>query len=208
MINEIQKDNASLYLVWRNFNKIINFYKSTKLKFPDISKDIINNINDKWNKHINLHLIEATRLFNLEINFKYDKGTINFIKDWGTSYLIQYNIVENKDIDFTKNNLDLQFNEFISRDNDFSFINSKSDELEDFCKLQNKKYNKKIIWGKYLHSHYELSKIAIAILSICPSEASVERSFSIQSNAHSLDRNRLSELMIDAEMNIIMNYEN
>ena len=72
-------------------------------------------------------------------------------------------------------------------------------------KNQNKQYNIKLLWNLYIPSHYELSTIAIAILSICPSEASVERSFSIQSNVHSLERNRLSKDLIDAEMNIKIN---
>ena len=51
-------------------------------------------------------------------------------------------------------------------------------------------------------SHYELSTISIAMLSICPSEACVERSFSIQSNVHSSERNKLSEDLVEAEMNL------
>ena len=55
---------------------------------------------------------------------------------------------------------------------------------------------------------YELSKIAIAILSICPTEASVERSFSILSNIHTLERNNLHEDLIDAELSIKINLKN
>ena len=43
-------------------------------------------------------------------------------------------------------------------------------------KEKNKSFNPILVWSGYQTTHYELSKIAIAILSICPSEASVERS--------------------------------
>jgi hypothetical protein len=99
----------------------------------------------------------------------------------------------------------LQLNEFISRYNEFSNINSENENLETMYKNQNKQYNIKLLWNMYMSSHYELSIIAIAFLSICPSEACVERSFSIQSNVHSLERNRLSKELIDAEMNIKIN---
>ena len=57
----------------------------------------------------------------------------------------------------------------------------------------------------YLSSYYELVNVITAILSFCPSEACVERSFSIQSNVHSQERTRLAEELIEAEMNIKIN---
>ena len=66
-------------------------------------------------------------------------------------------------------------------------------------------YISKLVWGKYVTEYYELAKVAIALLSICPSEACVERSFSVLSDVHTLDRNRLSNDIIDAEMSIKIN---
>jgi hypothetical protein len=58
----------------------------------------------------------------------------------------------------------------------------------------------------YVPQYYELTHIILALLSICPSEASVERSFSLQSDVHSLERNKLTNEIINAEMIIKMNY--
>jgi len=47
--------------------------------------------------------------------------------------------------------------------------------------------------------------MTIAILSIYPTESCVERSFSAQTDILTLDRNRLTNDVIDAEMNIKWN---
>ncbi len=87
---------------------------------------------------------------------------------------------------------------------------SKLEELiaetnSDEENVDNLTYVFKLVWGKLMTHCYELSKVAIAILSICPSEACVERSFSILSNIHTLERNNLREDLIDAELSIKIN---
>jgi hypothetical protein len=206
-INQIQKDNASLYSVWKNFQEIINYYNSNQIPkiFNEIVNDTINVFKNKWNDHINNNLIEAIRLLNLEDKFKFEKQTIEFIINWGSTYLTTYKTIKNENIQEIKNILSLQMGEFISRQNDFSSINIKNTEYINMCKIQNRQHNIKFVWTYYLPIYYELSKVAIALLSICPSEASVERSFSMQSDTHSPDRNRLSNEVIEAEMNIKIN---
>ena len=165
----------------------------------------------KWNDHINKELIDIIRLLNLEKDFKYSKESINFLVVWGRNYLTTYGLIGNLDKNDVDNNtiientIRLQLNEFISRQNEFKTINRDHENLRNTYEKQNKKYNIKMLWTLYIPTHYEISTIAIAILSICPSEASVERSFSIQSDIHTIERNRLSEELIDAEMNIKVN---
>ncbi len=48
-------------------------------------------------------------------------------------------------------------------------------------------------WLHYIGDNLELVKFAVAVLSICPSEASVERTFSAHSRVHRDSRNRLAE---------------
>lgn len=59
--------------------------------------------------------------------------------------------------------------------------------------------NIRLTSGKYL------AIAAIALLSLTASEASVERTFSAQSNTHSSRRNRLSDAAVEAEMQIKFN---
>jgi len=56
-----------------------------------------------------------------------------------------------------------------------------------------------------LHSELELSKVAVALLSLSASEAAVERSFSAQGNVHTKLRNRMEETSVQDEMFIKFN---
>lgn len=207
MIEQIQKDNASLYSVYTNFRKILDFYNSDTIPnvFKDYIVEIIQIFKNKWDDHMNSDLIEAIKLFNLEQNFRFNKSTISFIITWGVNYLITYDIIkDNNEIETLKDKLSYQLDEFIARQNEFVFINSNYNEI--IKKMNGQKYyDIKILWHQYLPSHYELSKVVIAILSVTPSESSVERSFSIQSDVHSKERNKLSKEVIEAEMNIKIN---
>jgi hypothetical protein len=60
-INQIQKDNASLYSVWCNFHKIMEFYGSAEIPkiFNEEKENIIELFKSKWNDHNNNDLIEA-----------------------------------------------------------------------------------------------------------------------------------------------------
>ncbi len=51
----------------------------------------------------------------------------------------------------------------------------------------------------------ELAKVAIALLSVAASEASVERSFSLQGAVHSKQRNRLHDSTVESEMFVRFN---
>ena len=57
-----------------------------------------------------------------------------------------------------------------------------------------------LFWSKQKRSAPELSTVAICLLSFGISEASAERSFSIQKLTHSSLRNRLNSELVEAEM--------
>jgi hypothetical protein len=214
--NQIQKDNASIYSVWSCFNKIIEHYKNEKEKDKDKDKDedkdlakisgtVISVIQDKWNEHINSNIIDASRLLNFDQKFKINKETTEFIIDWGAQYLTTYKIIDDTNIENTKKILKLQINELLARQNEFAYIENTINNLKQACEIKKTIFTFKYVWGGYCASYFELSKVAIAILSIYPTESCVERSFSVQTDVHTLDRNRLSNDIIDAEMNIKWN---
>ena len=80
-------------------------------------------------------------------------------------------------------------------------------EIKNACNITNKIYSSKYVWGGLIPSYNELSNVAIGILSIYPTEACVERSFSLLSDVHSAERNRLTPDVVEAEMNIKMNFK-
>lgn len=206
--NKIQKDDASLYSVGNGFCNLIKHYESDKIPeiFKKNSEIIIETIKNKWNDHINNNLIDACKLFYLEDNYICSDDVIKFIINWGVIYLTTYKITDEQDVEIIKNILLFQINDFLAKNKNFSDICNKIKKIKDACNIKNIIYSPKSVWGGFLTSNYELTKVAIAILSIYPTEACVERSFSLQSDVYSSERNRLASEMIEAEMNIKMNF--
>jgi hypothetical protein len=224
--NQIQKNDSTLFTVSKCFENMIEFYtlnekligklndddklkKKSNNKLDDEAESItkiIDIINENWYKFIDKDLMSTVKLFCFNSTIKPRKEQLNFIETWGATYLEKYKIVEETDIIIIKKNVSKQLNRLLVRQKEFSKIEEymaeiKSNENEN----NNISYISKLTWGKLMTECYELSKIAIAILSICPSEACVERSFSILSDIHTNDRNRLHEDIIDAELSIKIN---
>lgn len=206
--NIIQKDNASLYSVWTVFDKLLTFYNSKEI--PDIfineAKIVIDIINSYWKKYIDEDLINIVKLFCFDKNIKITKKQTNFIIDWGSLYLKKYILCEETNINKMKKIISVQIGKFLSKQHNFSDIDTIiSNVKESDNNNDNIVYISKIVWGTLMVDNYELSKIAISLLSIYPTESCVERSFSALSDIHSLERNRLNNDIIDAEMIIKFN---
>ena len=201
--NIIQKDNSSLHTVLNCFNKMITFYSSKK---NDAFSSVVNIIDQYWTKYIDKNLINVIKLLCFEFLIKPEKELREFISSWGALYLQKYNLTEEKNEEKVKKILSIQLNRLIVRQKEFSKLEELIAETNsDEENVDNLTYVFKLVWGKLMTHCYELSKVAIAILSICPSEACVERSFSILSNIHTLERNNLREDLIDAELSIKIN---
>jgi hypothetical protein len=140
-----------------------------------------------------------------------DKNTFSkvtsFIENWGSFHLSINKITNGNNMEDIKQTLTIQILEYIGTQSEFILLNTKIERIKTSYEKMKKNYNAKLVWIDFLKSQYELAKIAIAILSICPSETSVKRSFSMQSDVHSLERNRLSTDLIEAEMRIKMKIE-
>ena len=197
--NIIQNDNSSLHTVLDCFNKMITFYEP-------INQDIIEIINQYWTKYIDKNLMNATKLFCFEILIKPERALMEFIGSWGALYLKKYKFTDEINEEKIKKLLLVQLNRLLVRQKEFSKIEELISETkyeENNC--NNVTYITKLVWGKLMVETYELSKVAIAILSIHPTESCVERSFSILSNIHTLERNNLHQDLIDAELSIKIN---
>ena len=69
-------------------------------------------------------------------------------------------------------------------------------------------YDIREFWGLAKNIFFELGTTALALLNVHPTEACVERSFSIQSYIHTKLRNRLSADSVEMEMFLNINKEN
>ena len=66
--------------------------------FEPIKNITLNLINEKWNKHINVDIINTTNFFNFNIDLKITKNVIKFIEKWGSLYLFNNEIFFKKKI--------------------------------------------------------------------------------------------------------------
>jgi hypothetical protein len=209
-IDQIQKDNASLYCVSQNIQKIRDHFSSAEIpkSLRTIKKTVLDLINEKWDKHINMKIMNVIRFLNFEKDQSIYDSAVDFIEQWGSLYLTTFKIVPENDIEQIKDKLNFQVLQFIGSLDKFSSLNTIIERNKRTCINLKKQFNPTIIWISFLSSYFALAKVAIALLSICPSEACVERSFSMQSDVHSLDRNRLLPELIEAEMKIKYNFQN
>ncbi len=65
----------------------------------------------------------------------------------------------------------------LSREKHFANVDCLVENIKEVCLMQNDEYSAKLAWTRISSSCVEISEIAIAILSICPSESAVERSW-------------------------------
>jgi len=72
--------------------------------------------------------------------------------------------------------------------------------------IENPQAFPRAVWNLYVDSAPIISHAAVAILSVCGSEAAVERTFSAQGLVHTDLRNRLGNATVEAEMFIKFNH--
>jgi hypothetical protein len=159
---------------------------------------------------MNKHLYMMINLVNFDYSAEYSndeiKECISFMVDWGSKYLNYFKLSTCTDGIMLNRIIGLQTKELFCRQTQFKDILSKVEHVKEACEYMKKKYAPELVWIDYMHSHPELYRIAMCLLSICPSESSVERSFSMQDTVHRPDRNRLDDSQVEAEMIIKMHY--
>ena len=216
----LQKDSARIYLVFLSFKKLNEAIR--KSTFPDknfieIALLILKN---NWNTHVNVSLVYASALLSHDHDFlnfdliteseddssekefsedKKIKLTIHeWISDWGSKFLKQFHFKnDSRSVKEFKIFLIKQITSFLAWSGKFFFLKSTWD-------LQKRAYQQiwdaRDFWNIAKSSIPELGTVALAILNINPTEASVERSFAIQKYIHSNIRNKLGCDKIEAEM--------
>ena len=88
---------------------------------------------------------------------------------------------------------------------EFKNIKNKANQYVHIATKMHQQIDYKRIWYDYKNIVPELSEVALALLSIPASEASVERTFSTQGLIHTKIRNSLSDCFVQAEMTINFN---
>jgi hypothetical protein len=207
----IQQDSATLNDVGVQFRCLENHAKSLEQKHPNISNHILNCIHTQWTEHINDLATIATAILAAKPNIStiYQPAKIiqaqNFILNWGAIYLEYYRFIN---CDNVKHELTSQFVEFTGKTDRFAGF---YDRIKATTKVITADEVKReittpiAVWESFRDGAFELTSVAIAILSICASEAAVERSFSLQDRIHSKSRNKSNDELVEAQMFIKFN---
>jgi hypothetical protein len=193
--------------------KILNEHaNSLKDRQPAIAAHIIACISNEWNSHINEHAVIATAILSgaPSLSTLYDSTKLieaqEYILNWGTIFLRYYQYSSAADV---SKELTSQFVEFTGKSQRFQGFQKRIESTKTFMQKLDSTVIEFIspisVWQSFREGAVELSIVAIAILSICASEAAVERSFSIQDRIHSKSRNRSKEDLVEAQVFVKFN---
>jgi hypothetical protein len=209
--NIIQQDKATLFDVGMQFKMLQKHADSMESKQPAIALHITNCISNEWGRHINKSATIAAAILSAipNISTLYTSPSIidaqEFILNWGTEFLTYYQYSNAHNV---RQELTNQFVEFAARSNRFEGFKRRVDSTETFIQkdgIETRLINPVTVWQSFRDGVLELASVAVAILSICASEAAVERSFSIQDRIHSKSRNRSKDDLVEAQVFVKFN---
>jgi len=199
--------------------KISEDFKCEKEEEKKFKKEVQNIISKRDKSYLNStdhHAFNAAKILtgNLPYNAENNKKTSQWLIGWGTdvikTYPLKFPDIHNLAREEINNRLTNQLINFIAGDDQFndketikkrcSFTPSENSFYYNENNLQQKVIDWKLFWKNYILNAQELSEIALIILNIGISEASCERSFSLQKLTHSVLRNKLQPSIIEAEM--------
>jgi hypothetical protein len=203
----VQSDAATLFDVYTVFHDISTHIKSMKKHnvLQHAYKQAATIFNREWRNNINIDATVASAMLSFrdisQFSIEQKKSVKKFIISFGSEYLSKYYNDKGDSTDTIQSTLLRQLSNFRGKKGEFS------DSIAEFTMLQGKdtKRDCREFWDLNIDTAPELSIVAIAILSIVASEASVERTFSAQGSVHSKQRNRLLDSRVEAEMFIKFN---
>jgi len=171
-------------------------------------------VDREWKTHVNVQAAAATALFSFNtldaaLGEPTDDKLASWIADWGTMYIAQFKQKLTQDeMDAMKKKLLFQANAFATLTGPFENALDVKAQCDKVRADAGAKPDLKFTWRKLCtktNDNVELGWVAVALISLCASEAAAERSFSAQQDVHTKDRNRLSKEAIEAEMRIKWN---
>lgn len=222
----VQSDRATLLDVYKQFQSLLTAVERSVVgdPFHSVRSDVKTIIINQWQEHVNRDAVIASAVLGFEdqsILAEFDANQRVLVSDWlsrfGADYLSHYSLCDSDDVVSIHNTLYTQFSQFQGRVGPFSSINDIAAKLKSSAiataQQQHRSdraathytWDARLVWYNYQHAVPELSNVAIAILSIVPSEAAVERSFSLQSEVHREKRNRLLDTAVQNEMFVRFN---
>ena len=210
----MQEDGSTLFDVWRLFRRLLTHVRGTPPHSPvHASKDaIITIIIDLWDKHVDIDAVVACAQLSFDTSVDDifpDKlqGSRRWFVDFAAKYALYWHIADSSDVDLAavKRTALREWAAFLGRSPGTCFDHIDTD-IDDLRRVHtdDKSAFPRAVWNLYLVNTI-ISHAAVALLSVCASEAAVERTFSAQGILHSRLRNRLADGTVENEMFIKFN---
>ena len=212
----LQQDGSTLFDVWRLFRRLLTHVRGIPPTSPfHTSKEsIITIIIDLWEKHVNIDAVIACAQLSFDSSVddifpdKIQDARRWFI-DFAAQYALYWHIADSNDADVAavKRSALREWAAFLGRTQGTCFDHLDTD-IEDLRREHADCVAAfpRAVWNLYLLDAPIISHAAVAILSVCASEAAVERTFSAQGLVHTDLRNRLGDATVAAEMFIKFNH--
>lgn len=201
----VQRDSSTLYDVFKQFHLLYEHVQHTE---ATVGRAAVKALKKRWKAHINVPASNACAILSLEHDLralKFEQSVIDaamqFVIDWGSSYLLQYGESDLEPIDL-QGVLELQWGDFMGRQNAYSDLDECCQRGKSAAALKKTRWTASNYWGRRTE---ELARVAKALLAMPATEAAVERSFSIQGAIHSKTRNRLKAATVKAEVMLAFN---
>lgn len=197
--DRIQRDSATLYTVYEQF---------TLLREHATAHEWARScIDDRWEKRVHVEAVTASAMLSFveQLPEGLDKQAAqDFIVDFGSAYISHYQLAPQKSQQHIRDALLMQVAKFNGREHWFRGLNDRIATAKRVAIAeQAAAWSPRQVW--LLYSELELGMVAAALLSVCASEAAVERTFSSQGLLHSERRNALGSASVEAEMMLKFN---
>lgn len=200
----IQRDDAVLFDVYQQFLKLSTLIKKCKSGsiLYSVKDAAFNLLLTEYINHINEAAVICSALFSFD---KTHMLTFNEIsrqkaKDWllefGVIFIKRYEYSTEDSETIIKSRILTQLGSFVGKKDVFLSMEKKRESMM---------IDLKSLWNLYVDTAPELSHLALALLSVTASEASVERSFSAQDYIHTDKRNKLDDATVQSIMTIKFN---
>ena len=218
----MQSDSSTIYDIYVQFSNLLKHADSFHIgsSFYSAGRELRAAILLHWDRHVNRNAVIccAWLSFNVDITAQFPAAAIREAKAWfgdfASAYLAHHSMEEIDSQTFID-----QLGDFLSLQEPFLAIHAEAvrrksavavkaaaaprDENEPPAK--HVFFDPKRVWHHYIGELPAFVKVCCALLSICASEASVERSFSLQDRIHSDWRNALKHENIINQMFIHFN---
>lgn len=199
--NVLQSDSATLKDVFQQMGVLCAHTAD--------SPEYVQEIRKRWTRQLNDNATVSCSILAMDMESllsTVSKETIERARQWLTKFgvdLLLFHKRSTLSAEQLHAKLIIQLGHFNCRRKGFATLDTHIRETKAYCNAMKQQWTPLLVWDFYA---VELSDVARALLTMPPSEAAAERSFSAQKLVHTDLRNRLGDASVQNEMFVCFNH--